>query len=197
MCSLDLNRKQQTRTILKRVYEKCKQIIIMAHDPHFLRNLRDDIVKTSSPQDVACIKLKTISNRYSDFDAIDIDKECEGAYFKCHRILGDYLDGTSPSGIEVAKSIRPMLEGYLHRRFPGIINKRLLFGQIVDQIQSAPPSSPLIHAQNITTELNDLNGYAGQFHHDTDPGGNQVVINDGELRVFVERALRLIHAGIP
>ncbi len=197
MCSLDLNRKQQTRTILKRVYEQCKQLIIMAHDPHFLRNFRDDVVKTGSPQDVACIRLKTISNRYSDFDAIDIDKECEGAYFKYHRILGDYIDGTAPSSIEVAKSIRPMLEGYLHRRFPGLINKGWLFGQIVAQIQSAPPSSPLIHAQNITTELNEINGYAGQFHHDTDPGRNLVEITDGELRVFVERALRLIHAGIP
>ena len=197
MCSLDLNRKQQTRTILKRVYELSAQLIIMAHDPHFLRNFREDVVKIGSPQDVVCIKLKTISNRYSDFDAIDIDKECEGAYFKYHRILGDYLDGTAPSSIEVAKSIRPMLEGYLHRRFPGLINKGWLFGQIVAEIQSAPPSSPLIHAKNITKELNEINGYAGQFHHDTDPGRNLVEITDGELRVFVERSLRLIHAGNP
>ena len=90
-----------------------------------------------------------------------------------------------------------MLEGYLHRRFPGLINKGWLFGQIVAEIQSAPPSSPLIHAKNITKELNEINGYAGQFHHDTDPGRNLVEITDGELRVFVERSLRLIHAGNP
>jgi wobble nucleotide-excising tRNase len=197
MCSLDLNRKQQTRTILKRVYERCQQLIVMAHDPHFIRTFRDDILKSGSPQDVACIKLKTVSNRYSDFDVIDIDKECEGAYFKCHRILGEYLDGVAPSSIEVAKSIRPMLEGYLHRRFPGVINKGLLFGQIVSLIQSAPQGSPLVHAQNITAELNEINGYAGQYHHDTNPGGDPVQVTDSELRLFVERALKLVHAGVP
>jgi wobble nucleotide-excising tRNase len=117
---LDLNRKQQTRTILKRVYSQCEQLIVLAHDAHFIRNFRDDIVKSGSPQDVACIKLKTVSCRYSNFDAVDIDKECEGAYFKCHRILGDYLDGTAPSSMEVARSIRRMLEGYLHRRFVSV-----------------------------------------------------------------------------
>ena len=197
MCSLDLNRKQQTRTILKRVYSQCEQLIVLAHDAHFIRNFRDDIVKSGSPQDVACIKLKTVSCRYSDFDTVDIDKECESAYFKCHRILGDYLDGTAPSSMEVARSIRPMLEGYLHRRFPGLINKGLLFGPIVALIQNAPQDSPLVHAQNITAELNEINGYAGQLHHDTNPGADQVQITDGELRQFVERALKLIHAGIP
>jgi wobble nucleotide-excising tRNase len=197
MCSLDLNRRQQTRTILKRVYEQCEQLIVMAHDPHFIRTFRDEIVKCGSPQDVTCIKLKTVSNRYSNFDAIDIDKECEGAYFKCHRTLGDYLDGTAPSSIEVAKSIRPMLEGYLHRRFPGLINKGLLFGQIVTLIQDAAQGSPLAHAQNITAELNEINRYAGQYHHDTNPAGDQVQIIDSELRLFVERALKLVHAGIP
>jgi wobble nucleotide-excising tRNase len=197
MCSLDLNRRQQTRTILKRVYEQCEQLIVMAHDPHFIRTFRDEIVKSGSPQDVTCIKLKTVSNRYSNFDAIDIDKECEGAYFKCHRTLGDYLDGTAPSSIEVAKSIRPMLEGYLHRRFPGLINKGLLFGQIVTLIQDASQGSPLAHAQNITAELNEINRYAGQYHHGTNPAGDQVQIIDSELRLFVERALKLVHAGIP
>lgn len=74
MCSLDLNRRQQTRTLLKRVYEQCEQLILMAHDPHFIRTFRDETVKSGSSQDVTCIMLKTVSNRYSNFDAIDIDK---------------------------------------------------------------------------------------------------------------------------
>jgi hypothetical protein len=73
----------------------------------------------------------------------------------------------------------------------------LLFGDIVALIQNAPQESPLVHAQNITAELNEINGYAGQYHHDTNPGADQVQITDGELRQFVERALKLIHAGIP
>lgn len=196
MCSLDLNRKQQTRGILKRIYENCDQLIVLVHDIHFMRNLRDDIVKDSGPQNVACVKLKTVANRYSDFDEIDLDKECESAYFRCHRTLGEYLDGTAQSSMGVARSIRPMLEGYLHRRFPGWISNGLLFGQVIDLINNAPQDSPLAHAQNITAELNEINRYAGQFHHDTNPGADQVQITDGELRLFVEKAIRVVHAGM-
>lgn len=196
MCSLDLNRKQQTRLILKRVHDNCEQLIVLVHDIHFMRGLRDEILRTSPPQDIACVKLKTVANRYSNFDAIDIDKECESAYFKCHRVLGEYLNGSAQSSMEVARSIRPMLEGYLHRRFPGLINGGLLFGQVIDAIKNAPLGSPLVHAQNITDELTDINSYASQFHHDTNPAADQVQIIDGELRQYVERAINVVHAGV-
>ncbi|MCU7853373.1 MAG: AAA family ATPase [Candidatus Thiodiazotropha sp. (ex Monitilora ramsayi)] len=196
MSSFDLNRKQQTRAILKRVHDNCEQLIVLVHDIHFMRTLRDDIVQVSPPQDVVCVKLKTVANRYSNFDVIDVDKECEGSYFRCHRTLGEYLDGTTQSSMEVARSIRPMLEGYLHRRFPGMINSGLLFGQVINLINDAAQDSPLTHAQNITTELNEINNYAGQYHHDTNPAADQVQIIDGELRNFVERAIRVVHAGM-
>lgn len=196
MCSLDLNRKQQTRLILKRVHDTCEQLIVLVHDIHFMRSLRDEILRSSAPQDIACVKLKTVANRYSDFDVIDVDRECESAYFKCHRVLGEYLNGTAQSSMDVARSIRPMLEGYLHRRFPGLINSGLLFGQVINVINNAQQGSPLVHAQNITNELNEINSYAAQFHHDTNPSADQVQIIDGELRSFVERAINVVHAGM-
>ena len=196
MCSLDLNRKQQTRLILKRVHDNCEQLIVLVHDIHFMRSLRDEIVRSSPTQDIACVKLKTVANRYSNFDAIDLDRECESAYFKCHRVLGEYLNGATQSSMEVARSIRPMLEGYLHRRFPGLLSRGLLFGQVIDAIKNAPQNSPLVHAQNITDELSDINSYAGRYHHDTNPAADQVEIIDGELRQFVERAISVVHAGM-
>jgi hypothetical protein len=107
------------------------------------------------------------------------------------------MAGNAQSSMDIARSIRPMLEGYLHRRFPGMINSGLLFGEIVNQINSAQPPSPLVHAQNITVELNEINRYAGQFHHDTNPAADQVHIIDGELLNFAERAIKVIHAGTP
>ena len=88
-----------------------------------------------------------------------------------------------------------MLEGYLHRRFPGMINQGLLFGAVVTSINNAQQPSPLVHAQNITDELNEINQYAGQFHHDTNPAADQVQVVDGELRTYVTRALAVIHRG--
>lgn len=196
MCSFDLNRRQQTRIVLKRLHDNCDQLIVLVHDIHFMRSIRDEILRTAHPNDVKCIKLKSIRNRFTDFSSINVDQECESAYFKCHRILGEYMAGSATSSMDVARSIRPMLEGYLHRRFPGLIGSGILFGDIVNLINNAQPPSPLLHAQNITAELNELNRYAGQFHHDTNPGADQVQIIDGELLGFVERAIKIIHAGV-
>jgi len=168
---------------------------VLAHDVHFLRNLRDNVLRTAQPNDVKCIRLKAVANRYSDFDDINLDQECESAYFKSHRMLDEYMTGIAPSSMEIAITIRPMLEGYLHRRFPGLINGGLLFGQVIDLINNAQHPNPFVHAQNITIELNEINRYAGQFHHDTNPAADQVQVVDGELLVFVERAIKVVYSG--
>ncbi|RKZ79069.1 MAG: hypothetical protein DRQ35_04920 [Gammaproteobacteria bacterium] len=197
MCSLDLNRKQQTRLVLKNLHDNCHQLILLAHDAHFLREFRNDLLRPTgaNPADVQSVRLKFIANNYSDFDDIDLDRMCESAYFKAHRLLDEYLDGQHPGCINVARSVRPMLEGYLHRRFPGKINQGLLFGAVVTSINNAQQPSPLVHAQNITDELNQINGYVGQFHHDTNPAADQVQVIDSELRTYVTRALAVIHRG--
>ena len=197
MCSFDLNRKHQTINVIKRIHDNCKQLIVMAHDANFLRNLRDDILRSqnSNLKNIKFLKIKAVTNNYSNFDDIDIDKECESTYFKCYRNLVEFLSGVSLNSLEVAKSIRPLLEGYLHRRFPGHVRKGLVFGQVIREINQAQAPSPLVHAQNITTELNEINTYAGQFHHDTNPAIDQVSIVESELRNFVERALIVIYKG--
>lgn len=195
MCSFDLNRKQQTRTVLKRMYDSSKQLVIIAHDIHFLRNLRDDILRTDGPNNIKFFRLKAVTNRYSDFGDIDIDQECESAYFKSHRLLDEYMAGNAQSSMDVARTIRPMLEGYLHRRFPRLINSGLLFGTVIQLINNAQHPSPLVHAQNITNELNEINSYVGQFHHDTNPAVDQVQVVDSELLSFVERAIKVVYVG--
>ena len=177
------------------MYDSSKQLVIIAHDIHFLRNLRDDILRTDGPNNIKFFRLKAVTNRYSDFGDIDIDQECESAYFKSHRLLDEYMAGNAQSSIDVARTIRPMLEGYLHRRFPRLINSGLLFGTVVQLINNAQHPSPLVHAQNITNELNEINSYAGQFHHDTNPGADQVQVVDSELLSFVERAIKVVYVG--
>ncbi|MDE2148836.1 MAG: hypothetical protein KGJ55_03155, partial [Gammaproteobacteria bacterium] len=97
----------------------------------------------------------------------------------------------------VAKAIRPMLEGYLHRRFPGLLSKDLLFGQVVGLIRDSAAPSPLYHAKNLVDELSEINDYAGQFHHDTNLDADTAVVTAAELKTFVDRALGVVHRGTP
>ncbi|WP_172672258.1 AAA family ATPase [Variovorax paradoxus] len=195
MCSLDANRKQHTKAVLKRLHAGAAQLVVLAHDPYFLRDLRDAFLKVDSATPISLFQLVLAANDYTSFGALDIDKECESAYFQHHRVLNAFCDGTPSDSRAVAKAVRPMLEGYLHRRFPGLVSKSLLFGQVVIQIRDAGVPSPLVHAQNLVTELNEINDYAGQFHHDTNPGADTVVVVATELKTYVTRALHIVHRG--
>ncbi len=73
--------------------------------------------------------------------------------------------------------------------------KELLFGQVVVLIRDALVSSPLRHAQDLVDDLNEINEYAGQFHHDTNPSADTVVVVATELKTFCEHALSIVHKG--
>lgn len=197
MCSLDLNRRHHTRAVLKKIHSKAAQLVVLAHDAYFLRDLRDALRKEDKLAVIAVFQLAAAQNNYTDFAALDIDKECESDYARHHRILNEFGAGAGGDPKFVAKAIRPMLEGYLHRRFPGLFSKELLFGQVVVHIRDATAPSPLCHAKNLVDELNEINEYAGQFHHDTNPDADSVAVTASELKTFVERALGLVHKCAP
>lgn len=196
MCSLDLNRRHHTRVVLRKIFSKSEQLLVLAHDPYFLRDLRESFKKEDKAASIATFQLSRTTGEYSTFSSIDLDAECESAYFRHHRMLNDFVDGKGGDARAIAKTIRPMLEGYLHRRFPGRIPKDLLFGQVVVLIRDAKAPSPLCHAQTLVEELNEINEYAGQFHHDTNPSADTVVVVEPELKTFIERALGVVHRGV-
>ena len=196
MCSLDVNRKQHTKVVLKNLYAGAAQLVVLAHDPYFLRDLRDVLLKADSATPISLFQLVLAASDYTSFGIIDIDKECESPYFQHHRLLNDFCAGVSCNNREVAKAVRPVLEGYLHRRFPGLVPKSLMFGEVVIRIRVATLPSPLVYAQNLVVELNEINEYAVRFHHDTNPGGAEIVaVVASELKTFATRALHVVHRG--
>lgn len=197
MCSLDLNRRHHTRTVLKKIHAKAAQLIVLAHDPYFLRDLRDALRKEDKTVLIAHFQLCAAPQDYTDFSTFDIDKECESTYSMHHRLLNEFVAGKGGDAGAVAKAIRPMLEGYLHRRFPGHIPDDLMFGQVVILIRDSVAPSPLCHAKNIVDALNGINDYAGQFHHDTNNEADNAMVTASELKNYVTQALAVVHKGAP
>lgn len=196
MCSLDLNRRHHTRSILAKICSHAHQLIILAHDVYFIRDLRDVLRRNDKNTAIALFEVCAIGNGYSGFRALDIDKACESAYFQHHRLVREFTEGVAVDARSVAKAIRPMLEGYLHRRFPGLLPTDIVFGGIIGLITAAVPPDPRAYAKPLVPELNDINDYAGQFHHDTNRGNADTVpVVASELHAFTTRALRLMYSG--
>lgn len=196
MCSFDTHRKQQTVNELKKICDSCKQLIILAHDAFFIKKLRDDFIKKlNDPNLLSLIKVIHVQGQFSNLIPLDLDIECESAYYKNHRLVSGYVNGEQYNERDVATAIRPLLEGYLHRRFPNHISSGKLFGEIVQAIIASQPGSPLHYASAITSELNEINSYAGRFHHDTNANAANEPVYSGELMTYCTRALNIIYSG--
>jgi hypothetical protein len=78
---------------------------------------------------------------------------------------------------------------------PGLVSKSLMFGQVVVLIGDDVAPNPSFHAQNLAADLNDINEYAGQFHHDTSPEPDTVTVMGSRVKTCAERALHRVHTG--
>lgn len=197
MCSLDNHRRNHTIALIKQIYLRSQQVIILAHDLFFIRTMRDEFLKMPSTQiqDISALRIIHIADDFSDLDKLNIDLECESPYYKNHRLVSGFVDGTHQHLHDTAVAIRPLLEGYLHRRFPGKISPGNMFGEVVTQITQAQPNDPLFFAQSLVAELNEINNYAGRYHHDTNPQASSEPITPGELKSYSARALKVIYSG--
>jgi wobble nucleotide-excising tRNase len=193
--SLDRNRRHQSIRLIVSLAGDCRQLVVLSHDPYFVRELRERLTeKKPTPITPGIIAIKRVQRGYSAFGPCDIDDICSSDYYRHHRLVADYVDGKSTANIrDVAKAIRPLLEGYYHRRFPGRIPRKLLFGRIIDLAANTQAGDPLENLKPLLKEMGEINDYAGQLHHDTNAGYETVPVVDAELLGFARRALKLIY----
>jgi wobble nucleotide-excising tRNase len=193
--SLDRNRRHQSIWLIASLAGDCRQLLVLSHDAYFVRELRERLAdRKPMPIVPSIISIRRVQHDYSAFAPCDIDDICSSDYYRHHRLVADYADGKSSVNTrDVAKALRPLLEGYYHRRFPGKIPHKLMFGQIIALAAQAQPGDPLAYLQPILKEMGEINDYAGQFHHDTNPGYETVPVVDGELLGFAKDALKLIY----
>lgn len=197
MSSLDRARKRRTTMVLSQLAASCAQLIVLSHDFHYLRDVRDEIEQNKKGQLICGVrKIERVQESYSIFADCNLDDLCESPYYRDYRVVSDYVAGTSSLDVrEVAKAIRPLLEGYYHRRFPVLIPEHFTLGRIIDQIAESRDASPLAHLRPSVPKLREVNRCTSPFHHPTkvnaDPGGPPMA--DAELRGVAGTALSLIY----
>jgi wobble nucleotide-excising tRNase len=139
------------------------------------------------------MQLRIVAAGYSVWDQASLDALCESTYMKMHREVVEFLDrGVGDTG-RIAKNLRPLLEGYLHRRFPISLREGLLLGECLQAIRAATTPDPLVFAEGVSNEIEDINTYAGSFHHDGNPGYVMPIANATEVRGFSQRVLDVIY----
>jgi wobble nucleotide-excising tRNase len=192
--SFDSNRRSQTIAALSEVANKCAQVIVLAHDAYFLNELEKVMAKETT-QEVLPLQIRRIGE-FSELAIADFSMMCESNYYKRYRTTWNYLSGAAPDDLlTVAQALRVLVEGNLHRRFPGLIREGITMGVIIGSIEAAPASSPLQQLKPQVEDLRTFNEFASQFHHDTQGKIARSSVTDGELHPFAKQAMAFVHLG--
>ena len=192
--SLDEPRRAQTMSLLVKAASAARQLIVLSHGIFFVRDLARRMNDNKVPSTVLTIRRH--GPTYSGIFDIDIETECESGYFQQHRIISDYISGSSTDALKAAQAIRKVTEGYVHRRFPGVVPRQDTLGVIVEKIKKSVPGETLHFAYDIRDELESINVYAREFHHET-AKTTQPPTDDQTVTHYCKKALAVIYGEPP
>src|SRR5690606_32277109 len=126
---------------------------------------------------------------YTDFDDCDLALECESKYARNYRTLIDFVSDPTNDHLVAAAAIRPLLEGYLHRRFPSQLPQNSMFGQAIKVVREASGDSPLVNAQNQVEDMVNVAYFGNESHHDSDIDYQPPIPNHTEIYNYAKECL--------
>jgi len=122
---------------------------------------------------------------------LDIVDETQSTYLKNYSALLDFYREHKGVPLDVARSIRPFIEGLLRAHFPGRFQPTEWLGDFIRKIRNADDSDGLSHAKEDLSEIEAINNYSKRYHHDQNPNADSETISNDELHGYVKRTLRL------
>jgi hypothetical protein len=119
----------------------------------------------------------------------DVAQDSITEHDRRHARLREFDDSGTGDPRETARAIRPHVEAFRRVACPEHFPPGTLLGPFLSLCRQRVGQPNAIMCQAATEELGALTEYANRFHHDTNPAWETEVINDAELRSFVQRAL--------
>jgi wobble nucleotide-excising tRNase len=187
--SLDRFRRTSTQQLIQRLLDSAQQVVVLSHDPLFLKQLYDEC--PSAATNAKTLQISKAGNA-TVIGEWDIEAEVQSSYTKDYSVLCAFYRERKGDPRAVARAIRPFLEGLLRTRFPGHFQPNEWLGDFIAKIRAADETSGLQQAKADLTELEAINHYSKRYHHQQNPDADIEPINEDELHAYVKRTLRLV-----
>lgn len=185
--SQDRFRRAATQYLIARLAEDCEQVIVLSHDPHFLNAVEHDTQSTG----IARLQISAIG------DAVEISPCDLAAIIGCQLAaerarLTAYVSAGEGTPIDVARAIRPVLEGHLKQAAPDAFKGMNMLGDMIKAISIALPGDAIHSFTQYAEELDQINRYARPFHHIPGTEVPTRQIDREELKGYAKRALHFV-----
>jgi len=187
--SQDRSRSTCTQQQINRLLNKCEQVIVMSHEPRFLRRIWDATDKSK----VQSLQLTRIQEN-SIINPWNIEDETRGDYFRLIIVLKTFVNEGRGDLRNVAQTIRPVMEEYLRFNCPGSFADNEWLGDFLSKIEQATDGDPLYAFKDVLSDLVDIKDYDKRYHHPLNPEADLEPIDNGELASYASRTLRLVSA---
>ena len=187
--SLDEHRTLATVQEARKLAQHVSQVIVLSHSKPFLARIWQQL----DPKHAVALEVSrdTVG---STIVLWNVNDENVTEYDRRHARLRDYAESNTGKVRDVAEAIRPLLEGYLRVACAADFPPGTLLGPFRQTAKDRRDAGKPILNEAKLTALENLTEYGNRFHHDTNPAWDTEQINGGELRGFVVRALKFVHA---
>ncbi|MCL4551526.1 MAG: AAA family ATPase, partial [Bacteroidetes bacterium] len=184
--SMDVHRKDTTSYELYNISQLSSQTLIFTHSPEFAKLVWDK----NKSSDKKCVRTETKAENCK-ISEWDINTVGMLDYFHHYFLLSEFITTGRGDKKSIAQSIRPLLEGNLRFRFPGIFKDDKWLGDFIDMIRNSADNSEIHHLLSKLTELEDINDYSKRFHHDDEKWAENLAnINSVSLKSYSERTTK-------
>ena len=186
--SQDHTRRTCTQQFITTLSNKAKQVIVLSHDPTFLRLIFDGAGATP----VKTLQLGGWGPHGTQLTEWDIVATTNAGYIEFYSVLATYIHQGTGEKRQVAQTIRLLLEHYLRLKLPTSFADKEWLGDMIKKIRECTDqANPLYFARDSLSELTPINDYAKNYHHSV-PGAAAAHIDAVELRTFASRAIRFV-----
>src|SRR5579883_134785 len=183
--SLDSFRRNHTVYQIYRCGEMCAQVVLLSHEPSFLKLLWDRV----QPADRKALELARSGEENTTIVEWDIEKAVQARYRADIEALHRFFSDGEGKPREVIQKLRPVLEGYCRTLYPTQFANADTLGVIVGKIRAAGAGHPL---RPIADDLDEVNIYCRRYHHAENPNAATEPVDDAELKGYVRRTLKLV-----
>lgn len=191
LSSLDCHRTAATRSALRRYADRCNQLIVMSHKHEFLCTLWEEMKSETR----SCVHICS-SATGSCLSEWDVQSHARDQHDERHERLTRFFNHEESDQRDIAKSIRPHLERFVRVAYPEYAPPGTLLGTFLNTCRTQSDQGKHVLNDTDYTELDELNNYAKEFHHETRSQATAPALNETELRRFVARTLEFVRRPI-